>query len=76
MMGVIGLVILFIVNDYQRVGTSLLCFYFYPLCYAVVLLKFTYYAQYYAQEQEILPGYCAINIQFCMNSSLYVADNL
>ena len=24
-------------------GTSLLCFYFYPLCYAAVLIKFTYY---------------------------------
>ena len=26
---------------------------FYPLCYAAVLLKFTYYAQYYAQEQGL-----------------------
>ena len=28
-------------------GTSLLRFYFYPLCYAALVLKFTYYAQYY-----------------------------
>ena len=29
----------------SQLGTSLLCFYFYPLCFAAVLLKFTYYAQ-------------------------------
>ena len=28
--------------------------FFYLLCYAAVLLKFTYYAQCYAQEQELL----------------------
>ena len=38
----------------QCVGTSLICFDFHPLCYAAVLYKFTYYAQYYAQEQELL----------------------
>ena len=54
------------------VGTDLLCFYFYPLCYAAVLLKFTYYAQYYAQEQELY----AIHTQFCMNNSLHVAETV
>ena len=35
------------------------------LCaYAVVLLKFTYYAQYYAQEQELLSDYCAFIYNF------------
>ena len=53
------------------VGTSLLCFYFYPLCYAAVLLKFTYYAQ----EQELLSDYYAIYIQFCISNSLHVVDN-
>ena len=41
------------------VGTSLLCFYFQPLCYAAVLLKFTYHAQNYAQEQELWSEYYA-----------------
>ena len=41
------------------VGTNLLCSYFYPLCYAAVLLKFTYYAQ----EQELWSEYYAIYIQ-------------
>ena len=40
-----------------QIGTSLLYFYFYLLCYAAVLLKFTYYAQYYAQEQKLLSDY-------------------
>ena len=35
-----------------------------------MLLKFTYYAQYYAQEQALLSDYYAINIQFCMSNSL------
>ena len=26
-------------------GTGLLCLFFHPLCYAAVLIKFTYYAQ-------------------------------
>ena len=58
----------------NQVGTGLLCFYVYPLCYAAVLLKFTCYAQYYAQALESLSDYCAIYIQVCMNSSLHVAD--
>ena len=37
----------------------------------LVLLKFTYYAQ----EQELLSGYYAIYMQFCMNNSLCVPDN-
>ena len=53
------------------VGISLLCFYFYILCYAAVLLNFTYYAQ----EQELLSDYYAIYIQVCMNNSLHVVDN-
>ena len=31
-----------------KLGTSLLCLYFYLLCYAAVFIHFTYYAQYYA----------------------------
>ena len=31
------------------VGTSLLCFYFYLLYYAAVLITFTCYAQYYTK---------------------------
>ena len=56
-------------------GTSLLCFYFYPLCYAAVVLEFTYYAQYYAQVLESLSDYYDIYVQVCKNSSLHVADN-
>ena len=56
-------------------GTSLLCFHYHPLCYAAVLLKFTHYAQYYAQEQELLSDYYAFYMQFYMSSSLHVADN-
>ena len=62
-------------HPHIRVGTSLLRFYFYPLCYAAVLLTFTYYAQYYAQEQELLSDYYAFYIQFCMNNSLHVAES-
>ena len=29
----------------QGIGTNILSFNFYPLCYAAVLLKFIYYAQ-------------------------------
>ena len=31
---------------------------FYLLCYAAVLIKFTYYAQYYAQEKELCLLFC------------------
>ena len=49
---------------------------FYPLCYAAVLLKFTYYAQFNAQEQELLSDYYAFYMQSCTRYSLHVADNL
>ena len=49
---------------------------FYPLCYVAVLLKFTYYAQYYAQEHELLSDHYAFYMQFCMSSSLHIADIL
>ena len=45
--------------------------YFYPLCYAAELLKFTYYVQ----EQELLSDYVVIYLQFCMSNLLHVADN-
>ena len=57
-------------------GTSLLYFDFYLLYYAAVLLKFTYYAQYYAQEQELWWEYYAIYIQVSMSNSLHIPDNL
>ena len=34
----------------------------YPLCYAAVHLKITYYAQYYAQEQELWSDYYVIYV--------------
>ena len=46
----------------------------YPLCYATVFLKFTYYAQYYAQKQESLSDYSAFYMQFGMRISLHVAE--
>ena len=55
-------------------GMSLFCFYRYPLCYAAVLLKFTYCAQYDTQEQE-MSDYYAFYKQFCMSNSLHVTDN-
>ena len=36
---------------------------FLPICFAAALLKFTYYAQYYVQEQELWSDYHAIYIQ-------------
>ena len=53
--------------------TRLLCFYFYPLCYAAVLLKSTYYAQ--ECIWELWSDHHAFDMQFCMNNSLHVADN-
>ena len=35
-----------------------------------MLLKFTYYAQYYAQEEELLSDYYVIHIQFCKENLL------
>ena len=40
------------------VGTNLLCFYFHLLCYAAVLINFTYYAQYYAQYYAHVSDLC------------------
>ena len=42
------------------VGTGLLCLFLYLLCYAAVLIKFTYYAQNYAQEKEL----CLVYYQY------------
>ena len=39
-----------ILSAIPLLGTGLLCLFFYLLCYAAVLIKFTYYAQNYAQE--------------------------
>ena len=41
--------------DYY-VGTSLLCFYFNLLCYAAVLIIFTYYGQYCAHVSDLCLG--------------------
>ena len=41
---------------------------FYLLCYVAVLLKFTYYAQYYVQEQKLLSDYYAV---ICIDTSLH-----
>ena len=52
---------------------------FYLLCYVAVLIKFTYYAQNYAQELELCLAYYLpyIYVQICMNKSLLIlADNL
>ena len=56
-----------------QLGTSILCFY--PLRYAAVLLKFTYHAHYYTQEQQLLSDYYDVYLQFCTNNSLNIADN-
>ena len=62
---------------YGKLRTSLLCFYFYPLCYAAALLKFIYYVRYYAQEEELLLDYyayiCNFALQFttCSRQFLY-----
>ena len=49
-------------------GTSLLCFYFYLLCYAAVL---TYHAQYYAHVKDLCLG-----IQyFALATVLYVTGS-
>ena len=41
-----------------------------------MLLKFTYYVQCYAQEQELLSDYYTFICNFaCMSNSLHVAEN-
>ena len=66
--------LMFLWMSVSEIGTSLLCFYFYLLCFAAVLLKSTYCAQHYAQEQE-LSDYYGAYIQFCMSNSLHVTEN-
>ena len=44
--------------------------------YAAVLLKFTYYAEYCVQEQELWLHNYAIYIKACTNNSLHVKENL
>ena len=41
-----------------------------------MLLNFTYYAQYYAQEQELWSEYYAIYVQVYINKLLLVVDNI
>ena len=48
---------------------------FLPIMLCCSALKITYYAQYYAQEQELLSDYYAIYIQICMKNTLHVANN-
>ena len=48
-------------NDYISIlwlGSSLLCFSFYLLCYATVFLHFSYYAEYYVHEKTYA-SFCA-----------------
>ena len=52
---------------------DLLWFYFYPLCYAAVLLKFTHCAEYYTQEEELLSDYYAFYMSAIHYN--YVTDN-
>ena len=52
--GIIGLALTTRITS-LTIRDRLLCFYYYPLCYAAVLLKFTNYAQ----EQEFLSDYYA-----------------
>ena len=56
-------------------GTSLLCLLFYLLCYASVLIKFTYHTQNYAQEQELCLVYYHYLYTIFMNKSILIADN-
>ena len=58
-----------VVLHYKTLGacllrTSLLCFHFYRLCYAAVLLNFTYYTQYYAEEQGLMSDYMLVIYNF------------
>ena len=49
---------------------------FYLLCYAAVLIKFTYYAQYYAKEEELYLSIITICIQIFMNKSQLIVENV
>ena len=47
-----------------------------PIMLCCSALKiYLYYTQCYAQKQEFLSDYYAVYVQFCMSSSLHVADN-
>ena len=48
---------------------------FLPIMLCCSAHKITYYAQYYAQEQELLSDYYAFYMQFCMSNSVHVANN-
>ena len=48
---------------------------FLPIMLCCSALKFTYYAQYYAQVQELWSEYYCIYIQVCMNKLILVVDN-
>ena len=52
-----------VIQHHLHLGTSLLCLYFYLLCYAAVLTNFTYYAQYSAHVKDLCLGiqYFAVN---------------
>ena len=56
----IMLLVLSIMLCCSALKIHLLC----PILYAAVLLKFTYYAQYYAHEQELLSEYYAFICNF------------
>ena len=49
---------------------------FLPIMLCCSALKFTYYAQCYAQEQQLLSEYYGIYMQFCMSISLHVTESL
>ena len=69
---IISYVCAYMYKGYYTKGPA---YYIFIFTHYAVLLKFTYYAQFYAQEQEFLSDYYAIYIQFCMSNSLHVADN-
>ena len=56
------------------VGTSLLCLFFYLLCYAAVLKILTYYAQYYyAHVKELcLKSDCSIRVYLLVSKFVNV----
>ena len=49
---------------------------FYPLCYAAVLKILAYYAQYYAQEQELCSAHYTNYIQVCHYISQIILGRL
>ena len=55
----------------SRDQISLLCFYFYLLCYAAVLINFTYYAQYYAHVRDLCLGIWTVLLWYIHLKYLY-----